>query len=421
MNFKIIFRLGLASVILTGMSGCKEGNSIYDPDYKFDKSTPVVESISPANRYLAGVDSVIITGQNFATGADSVIVNFGGFPGIVKQATETQLIVRPGKEAGENLSVRVGVRGAEFFSESYTYTLTLPFGLYGGVSAGQSPTSPLAIDAQNNVYTIVNNGGVIRYVRIQPDGTITTDGVKYPGEPRPDPENPSPYPTDSTMRFTNYSSIVAGSNGDLLLAQQSLRAIFQKTFGDDVRETVWAASSNSNLQIRSMVIDNNGYLWVVGNGSNQIHRFDLATKSEAQFPFSGTFSAVAFFSSANELYVGGEISGSQQVWKFTIDGSGNIGNGELYFDYGQYYEGEVASMILASNGELLITDRSEHSIVRVFPDGKHEPLYEEMLKPGAFSITWRDDNIAVVAVRGAETSINFLDMYDRTRAGIFDF
>jgi hypothetical protein len=84
-------------------------------------------------------------------------------------------------------------------------------------------------------------------------------------------------------------------------------------------------------------------------------------------------------------------------------------------------------MIFASNGELLITTGAEEtgvdkpSIVRVFPDGRHEELFEGMIKPGAYSITWRDDNFAVVAIKGSETSINFLNMYDRTRSGIFGF
>lgn len=44
-----------------------------------------------------------------------------------------------------------------------------------------------------------------------------------------------------------------------------------------------------------------------------------------------------------------------------------------------------------------------------------------MIKQGTFGITWRDDEIAVVVVEGDDASVNFMDMYDRTRAGIFGF
>lgn len=428
MNFKNITRIVLLAVIATGLISCKDGNSIYNPDYEPNELDPVITNITPERGYLAGVDSVHIFGENFASDIDSMIINFGGSPGIIKRASRTELVVRPGiihsTTPEDLLDVKVAVRGAENFSDPFPYYLAQPFGTYYGLASQDNPTSSVAVDAQNNIYTIIENGGVIRYTRISPNGTVTQDLTRYPGELD---GNDEAYPTDSTMRFTSYSSIVVAPSGDLLLSQQGLRAIFQKTFGDDKRESVWAVSSNGDLQIRDMVFDNDGFLWVVGLGSNEVHRFNASTKNESTFPLAGEFSSVAFFSNENQLFVGGEINGDQKVWKFDIDGSGNISQGELYFDFGQYYEGTVSDMVFASNGELLITAGAlaegverDASIVRVFPDGNHQLLFEGMLKPGAFDITWRDDNIAVVTVQNEdETSVNFLNMYDRERAGIY--
>lgn len=410
-------------------TSCKDGNSIYNPDYEPSRPNPEITNISPEVGYLAGVDSVIVTGTNFATDPDSLIIDFGGSAGIIKEASKTRLVVRPGTNFGDDLSVRVAVRGADFFSNSYSYDLAQPFGVYPGLTTTDSPSTPVAVDDQNNVYAIVTSNGVIRYTKIAPDGTKETDQVKYPGEPRPDVEDTRPYPSDSTMRFTAYSDIEVGPGGTLLLAQQNIRAIFQKTFGNGLQEGVWKAldTDEKTLKIRDMVFDNNGFLWVVGIGSDKIFRVTVSDKFETTFPFTGLLSSVAFYSQNNELFVGGEIDGKQSVWKFAIDASGNIGAGELYFDFSEYYNGTVSSMIFASNGELLITtgtqasDITKPSIVRVFPNGTHQELYEGMIKPGAYSITWRDDNFAVVAIQGDETSINFLDMYDRTRSGVFGF
>ncbi|MEP5943306.1 MAG: IPT/TIG domain-containing protein, partial [Balneola sp.] len=367
------------------------------------------------------VDSVIVTGEGFSTEVDEMTINFGGSPGVVKAASETQLIVRPGVISGSDLPVIVSRRGAEFLSESVPYTLIQPQGFYPGTDNNSVPTTPIAVDGNNNVYTIINRNGVIRYTRIAPDGTITRDQVKYPGEPRPDPEDTRPYPGDSTMRFTSFSDLEIGPGGKMFTSQQSIRAIFFKTFGSDVRDSVWAASSSGNLKINDMVFDDNGFLWVVGLDSDQIHRFDAASRAETMFPFTGQFNSVAYFDNNNELFVGGLINGSQQIWKFSINGGGNLNAGELYFDYGANYDGAITSLILASNGELLVANSGETSIVRVYPSLRHEPFYPGMIKQGTFGITWRDDEIAVVVTEGDDASVNFMDMYDRTRAGIFGF
>ena len=420
---KSIFVLLFFATIVGGIS-CEDGISVYDPEYESSEPLPVITNISPAGGYLAGVDSVIVTGSNFSTDPESLLIDFGGAPGTFLSVSETELIVRPGVRNGENLDVRVAVRGQEFFSEPYDYTLFEPFGVYPGLTIDDNPTSPVAVDSDNNVYTIRTNNKLTRYVKVTPDGTVTLDAVRGPEERD---SNDDLYPLNERMRFGSYSSLIVGPGGELLLAQQSIRAIFRKTFGDGGRESVWAASSSSNFKIRDMVFDNNGFLWVVGRDSDQIHRFNATTKAETQFPFVGNLSAVAFYSDANELYVGGEIDSTQSIWKFNIDGSGNIGAGELYFDFENHYEGNVSSMILASNGELLIAtgpqipNVEKPSIVRVFPNGRHQQLHNEMIKDGAYSITWRDDKFAVVAIQGEETSINFLDMYDRTRSGIFGF
>lgn len=135
MKLSKIVRIVFIAALATGMVSCKDGNSVFDPNYEPSRPNPVVTDISPAGGYLAGVDSVIVTGENFATDPDSVTINFGGFPGIVKSATPTRLVVRPGTKHGEDLSVRVSVRGAELFSDNYPYTLFQPFGLYTGLVA----------------------------------------------------------------------------------------------------------------------------------------------------------------------------------------------------------------------------------------------------------------------------------------------
>ncbi len=414
-----ILALGLVGLLMFTTSCKKEASSLFDPNYESSHPTPVITSITPASGYLAGVDSVIINGENFATDLDSMTLNFGGVPGIIYKSTKTQMVVRPGYKVGDEVQVRLSVRGSEFFSNSFSYKLDDPFNYYAGTGADHSPLSAIAIDENDNIYTIVDNSatGRVRYSKIAPDGTITLDGVKVSGEARPSLDDTRPYPTDSTMRFTQYSSIVYAGNDLLLMSQQSIRAIFQKTFGDDKRESVWKASSVAGLKIMDMVADSKGNLWVVGLGSNNIHRFDMTTKDETIFPFTAELNAVAVYD--DFIFVGGVVDGNREIWRFPVDANGDLGAGEKYFDFQANYDGSIRSMILASNGDLIIATAATESLVRVFPNKSHEAMYDGVIKEGAFSLTWRSDRFMVVGVNGDEASINFLDTYDKSRDGVY--
>jgi len=418
MKYKLVV---IILVTLLIFQGCGEGNSVFDPDFELPGNRPIVTNITPDPEYLAGVDSVIVTGENFSDNIDEVVINFGGSEGVILSASPTQLIVRPGQKDGQNLPVKVGVFNAEFLSEAYSYTLRPPQGLYPGTSTGFVPVTPLGIDGNNNVYLFAERNSAFRLYKIAVDGTTEIDGIRNLGEFKEDGE--TPVPADSTLRYpaNSYSDIEIGPMDQVFMTQGSVRAIFIKTFGDGIRESLWVASSSAALKIQDMIFDDNGFLWVVGRDSDQIHRFNSTTKAESKFPFVGQFNAVAYYKQSNELFVSGTINGSQQVWKFSIDGSGNLGSGELYFDFGAKYDGNITSLILASNGELLIGNTGETSIVRVFPSGRNQAFYPGMIKQGTFSITWRDDEFAVVATEGDGGSLNFMDMFDRTRSGIFGF
>ncbi len=414
-----ILALGLAGLLMLTSSCKKEAGSLFDPDYESSQPSPVISSIIPASGYLAGVDSLIINGENFTSDLDSMTLNFGGVPGTIYRSNSTQMVVRPGFKVGNEVPVRISVRGSELFSNSFPYKLDDPFDFYSGTTSDFAPTSGIAMDGDDNIYTVVDNSatGRIRYTKIATDGTITLDQVKASGEARPTFGDTRPYPTDSTMRFTQYSSIVYNGGDTLLMSQQSIRAIFQKTFGDDKRESVWAASSSGGLKIMNMVKDSKGFLWVVGLGSDNIHRFNAVTKAETKFPFVGDLNAVAVFE--DYLFVAGSINGNKEIWRIPVDANGDLGVGEKYFDFQANYDGSIRSMILASNGDLILATTAVESLVKIFPNKSHIPFYDGVIKEGAFTLGWRSDRFMVVGVSGTEASINYLDTYDKTRAGVY--
>lgn len=393
----------------------KSGYSLYDPDYEPSQPTPEVDTVLPEGGYLAGVDAITIKGKNFATGLDSMTIDFSGVPGKILSSTKTEMQVRPAKTFGD-VDIRISVRGAEFFSDKFPYYLDDAYNFYEGVDKDFIPLVPIAIDENDNIYTIIDNKGTgkVRYTKITPDGQIEIDDLPESGEKD---ENDVLYPATQTMRFKNYSSFLSLNNGTLLMTQQSVWAIFQKTFGDGVQETVWAASSNNKLRIRDTVIDSNGFLWVVGSGSDQVHRFDLSTKAETQYDVEGKVTSVAV--AGDNLYLAGEIEGtSVKVWKADING-GNFSNLTEYFDFSAHYDGDIKDMILDNEGSLYIATDGEANIVQVESDGNHSLYYEDVVKPRPFALSWNSDNLMIVANESSDASLNYLNTWDKERAGIF--
>ena len=397
---------------------CKESDSVFDPDYEPSQPTPVITSIDPAVGYLAGVDSIVVNGENFATSVDSMTADFGGVAGRISKASPTRLVIKPGYNIGTAIPVRVSVRGAVDFSNAFEYPLADPFNFYPeGTDLGLAPTSPFAIDGSDNIYTVVDDPttGFIRYVRISPNGQLDFDEVKDPIQNAP---------RDSTMRFTQYSSIEFGPDNKLYVAQQSTFGIFEKEFGDGLREKIGGGfgfiSGNEDARFFDIIFDNRGFLWAVGSGTNEIHRFNTSTRAETRFPFTGDLTAVALYD--NFLFVGGSIESNTEVWRFDVSGSGALSNQVKYFDFEASYSGGIRDMIIGSNGDIIIaTGTEENSLVRVFADGTHEIMYEDVTKSNAAFLTWRSDRFVVVGTSGAEASINFLDSYDKSRDGIYGF
>lgn len=409
-----------ATIALVGFSCNKEGTSLYDPNYEPSRPDPVISSISPASGYIAGVDSIIVTGLNFSTDQDETLIDFGGSPGQILSATETELVVRPGLTVGDNVPVRVSVRFAEFFSNTIEYKLEAAFQYVNGFSASYSPISAIAVDVNDNIYGIIETGGVTRYRKIAPDGTVSIDNLNAPGDTD---GNNQPLPAAQTMRFTEYASMTSIGNDVLLMTNRNLRAIFQKTFGDNAREGVWAASSVSAAAFADKVVDDKGFLWVVGNNVN-IHRFDLDTKAESLFPFTANLTSVAI--GENKLFVGGRVNEVSQIWSFDVDASGNLSNGSLFYDISaNFNNANIQNIILDANQNVFVaTNNPLNNIIRVGPDGSAEVYYPNRISNGIYDLEWGSGKFLITA--GKNTSgdftpgIGLVNTYDRERFGLFE-
>ena len=101
------FLLAAAAMLCALTIGCNDEPppSLYTDEYT-PGPTPALTSIQPTSG-LAGVVIMTITGQNFAADASKNIVFFDATPGMILQASTTQLVVRAALVPGDSVSVRV--------------------------------------------------------------------------------------------------------------------------------------------------------------------------------------------------------------------------------------------------------------------------------------------------------------------------
>ncbi len=404
----MISRITLIAILTLGVVSCKNGNSVFDPDYEPSKPNPVITNILPEGRYLAGVDSVIVRGENFSSDIDSMTINFGGAPGVIKRASSRELIVRPGYKTGDNLDVRVSVRGAEYFSNSFSYTLDSAETNHPGLSDNYRPVSVFAIDADESIYGRIDIQGSVKFRKITKNGQVSV--------------------YSDTTRFGNYTGAKFGPDGGLYLISPETpnAAIFRMPPGGNPEGTideVWAYPPlNEGAKFYDLVFDGIGHIWVVGNNTN-IYRFTFSDKSIKRYSFTANLRSVFVYE--NKLYVAGNEPGSveQKVWMFPIDGTGNLGNASEILNLSGKYQGMIRAINFDSEGNMYlgIVD-GDYGILKVTETGKVLPFYQYVLQDNYYSLVWDEEGFIIGARRSGANGtllLNKIDMFDKERSTLY--
>ena len=383
---------------------CEDNNSVFDPDFELTGETPVINS-----RYLAGVDSVIINGSFFSSNIEENTVNFGGSPGVILQASENQLIVRPGFNTGDSILVRVSTRGTEFFNDDYYYRLDSAFTNVRGLDNNYRPLSALAIDKDENLHGFINIAGTKAFYQITKSGVIST--------------------YSPTTRFGTYTGAQFGPDDGLYLISTASpnSAIFRMPSGGNAQgqqDGVWAFPPFSEkANFVDLAFDNNGYIWVIGNNTN-IYRYTYSDKSLQRFPFTANLRTAVVFN--NQLFVAGSKDNIETVWKFDISGSSLGAPSEvlrLENNTTSEINGVIRDISFDSDGNLyLAIQNGNNSILKVEPNGRIYPFYRYVLEGSYYSLTWDEEGNMIGGILSGENGsllLNKIDMFDNTRAPIY--
>ncbi|MFA5668482.1 MAG: IPT/TIG domain-containing protein [Balneolaceae bacterium] len=355
----------LAGLLVLTFSCDKHGSSLFDPNYESSRPTPVISEILPVGGYLAGVDSIIIKGENFAIGLDSMTINFSGVPGTIKSSTPTQMVVRPGQIVGDSIKVLLSVRGSEFFSNDYYYSLKEAIFAIPGYDEHHNSTGLTVNAAGDVIFSLQNENGANQGIKVWRSNDDLVE--------------------DYLPSKVNWRAMKVGPDG-LLYAVQGNFAVYREDAGViDIKPYAIGVPSEA---YRNLDFGTDNYLWVVGKNDN-ILRVNISNGSITRFPFSAELRAVRYYDGI--LYVGGNVGGSEQIWKFDVVNN-QLQNEVLLLniDKAEYPDLQILEITLDVEGTLYIGANTGSGIYTWSNTNGLKELYAGLIKPTAFSFAWID-------------------------------
>ncbi len=361
------------SFLLGVMGGCnKEPTpSLYDPNRQ-SAAAPLITSIDPPTKALAGVSMLTIKGQNFSPDKQKNFVYFDASPGEVLSASATEIVVRPPNVVGDSIKIKIAVHGAELFSNIVLYKLEYSALDYGGIDKAFDVYG-VEVDNQENVYLSLGTGKIIK---IDPEQN-RSDFVLNAGG--------------------SYKGLKFGKGGFLY----GVRTRYVYQISPD-GATVSQFGAKQAQPLNDLDFDRNGNLFAAGKYGIFCLKPDASSITAANYPLT-TLNAIRVFN--DYVYVAGDYAGTdvaipkKAVWRNKIlDANGTLGATEIAYDWaaapGRANQ-TILALTFAADGDMYIGTDAGDGIVVLHPQGEgnylnaiSEALYPTVLSPPSSYFSW---------------------------------
>jgi len=404
----------VAVVALVAMSfaGCNEDpdKSLYDAlGGVSNGATPVITSISPAVGALAGVDEIVITGQNFSATPTDNKVQFDNAFGTIVSATSTSLTVKTIRVPSDSSTVKVSVKGAPSFSNSVRYRMIAAVGTpvkFGEKDQGVvEKADPVCteFDRDGNMFVMVKSATegnvVMKFTKTGQDQYTYTSKATA---------------TLSSPATTQLVNMRFGWGGDLYAVNGSNRAVLVLGAKGTSALASFTTSLAGMTSARDLDFDRFENLWVIGNSTVIFRvRKDKTTKSYA---FNANLYGAHVYN--DYLYVVGSQTVAtvvtQKIWRFKIDATTqDLGAAEEVFNITSNLPatGTANSLTIAEDGEIILSatipsadvDGVASALYRI-SGGAANKVYDGTLdKISAINLTWSQGGTKAYYVREIKT------------------
>lgn len=330
---------------------------------------PEITSIDPEESWLAGVDKIVISGNNFSDNPAHNFVYFNASEAMILEASPTELHVRPPKDVvGDSVTVLVAVHGALNYSDPEIYTLEPAIERWSDLLDLQRPWG-IAIDADDNIY-----------VSIQADGE--DGGIK---KISPDGESSDFVPRQAWF----YINLRVGPDGALYGARGPATApLIYRAPPEGGSMTSWVSGIGN---IRAFDFDQNGNVWAGGNNNQYIYRI-TPEEDVQEFPFDHNVYSMRVYD--GYLYIVAEDGGNFTIWRFQILSDDELGQAEVYFAFTNEVGGNIGAFAVtfSEDGEMFIGTDGPDAMIIVYPDRTWEIFYPGLIEPKTRGFAWGSGN-----------------------------
>ncbi|KAA3658056.1 MAG: hypothetical protein DWQ10_11960 [Calditrichaeota bacterium] len=346
--------------------GCDQDlpDKLYDPDAATG-DTPVLTSIVPDGKPLAGVGRLTVTGENFSSVPEENFLYFDGVEATILSASPTELYVVAPDVVGDSVVVKAAVFRVELFSNEIIYQLIPAVSMAGDILEPGTETNQgyaLAVDVNDIVYVQTDPKKI---KKIAPDGT-TTDFAT------------TTYVAATSMKFGPggilYASAPAGRVRKIVQYDQAGNESIFTTFPSAPEDFDFDAAGD--------------ILAAVGA---DIYRVKPDKSKAVIGSFPGDVTTLRLFNGQLYALEKANDTGAQKIWTATVQESSLENITEIYdsASSGVLSGTTINAMLLTETGDMVFgTDYDENGMFQLTSDGTVTSVYPELLSPEITALSW---------------------------------
>lgn len=351
------------------MTGCEY--DVAQPLWYKDFSalpSPQITKIEPDTMAKAGVNTITIRGENFATGEGTNIVYFGTTTADIVEASATSIKVYRPNLATDSCTVKV-VSSSALLVAKYPkpYRIDPVVEEYGGFRDNVA-LSTIAVDQAENLY-VVETGSRNIY-KVTPDGerTVLAQVTRVPWDARIGPDGRLYLP---------------GNNREILVADLATGAV-----------TRWIQLAPGKV-VRFGDFDANGYFYAGGARTDlMIVAADLTTRAAGVYATAEIISVRVY---DGHIYVATResVTAPATIWRHALDATGNLGPQEMVIDMNAttFASHTVKALMFSANGTMYLATDSPDPILIVNLTTKNvEIFYKGILSSYCKHFCWGTGN-----------------------------